>query len=50
VSFREQLEILRYLCRAILRAPLRFLIPVREQNSEPTPRIGPAKDENAAAD
>jgi len=40
------------LCRAILRAPLRFLIPVREQNSEPksTPRIGPAKDENAAAD
>jgi len=52
VSFREQLEILRYLCRAILRAPLRFLLPVREPNSEPksSQRIEPAKDQNAAAD
>ena len=53
VRFAEQLEILRYLCRAILRAPLRFLVPIREQSSErkhPSSEAGSSKDENAAAD
>jgi site-specific recombinase len=53
VNFREQLEILRYVGRAILRAPLRFLVPVQEQATErkvPSPALTPPKDENAAAD
>jgi site-specific recombinase len=53
VNFREQLEILRYVGRAILRAPLRFLVPVQEQATErkvASPALTPPKDENAAAD
>jgi site-specific recombinase len=53
VRFAEQLEILRYLCRAILQAPLRFLLPVREKPPARGPSSsGPAspKNEPAAAD
>lgn len=53
VSFSEQLEILRYVCRAALQAPLRFLLPVREPNPErklPTSDLAATKDGNAAAD
>jgi site-specific recombinase len=53
VRFSEQLAILRYLCRAVLQSPLRFLIPVRESNPEPKSVVSeavPRKDENAAAD
>ena len=52
VRFSEQLEILRYLCRALVQAPLRFLLPVREANSEKksaAPEGAASKDENAAA-
>lgn len=52
VRFSEQLEILRYLCRALFQAPLRFLLPVREANSEKksaAPEGAASKDENAAA-
>lgn len=53
VKFTEQLEILRYLCRAMLQTPLRFLIPVRERNSErksTRPEANAPQDGNAAAD
>jgi len=53
VTFREQLEILRYVCRAMLKTPLRFLVPVKEQMPEgrmPPSGASLSKDGNAAAD
>ena len=54
VRLREQLEIFAYLCRAALRSPLRFILPVDDRQQPRPPRSGAedasANHQNAAAD
>ena len=38
VPGREQLQILRYLGRQFLRAPMHFIFPGREERSDPLPK------------